>query len=69
MYFALVIPKRGKPYYAPSRDMCQGWRLQREAMAAADEKSLDDSVKCVNVIRPDFGAWDELARYIQGVRQ
>ncbi len=69
MYFTVVYPKRGSSYYGPSREMCQGWKRKRDACAAAEEISEDDSVKSVSVndgTPTEFGA---VAQYINGKRQ
>lgn len=71
MYFVTIFPKRGTPYHAPSREMCVGWKLKRDACAEAENQSKDDSVcQCVvfqGTVCDDLNADD--VTYVDGVRQ
>lgn len=46
-----VVPKKGEAYYGPTKDTAEFHRLKRDAMAAAEAKSQDDSVKGCIVCR------------------
>ncbi len=70
MYFAYVMPKRGSDYYGPTRNVAYGYRLLREACAAAEELSEDDSVKLTRVLKcDDLYALEHCVTYINGKKQ
>jgi len=64
MYFTWITPKRGSSYGGPSREMCQGWKRKRDACAAAEEQSQDDSVLSVVVYEQEDGKM--LSTYVNG---
>lgn len=69
MYFVTIFPKRGTPYHAPSREMCVGWKLKRDACAEAENQSKDDSVRLCEVHEGAVVEKKACATYVDGVRQ
>lgn len=66
LYGVRVTAKRGGWYYAPSKEVASFYRLRRDAAAAAESESTDDSVEHCYVVRIDSMNIEPLLCYREG---
>lgn len=67
-FVVVVVPHKGDPYFGPGKDVAAFFRLKRDAMALAEQKSQDDSVYRCTVGRVGIIRSHPLASYENGKR-